>query len=215
MNEKRDVFINCAGVSIFPLPSSVFINKARDHALSSYTPICRTCGFILCSMNLPQYACPFCSGALLSPQEKSSLVASLEKQIRDILDREEREREKEAQDAKKAAGEFPTLLNSMKGGQSFPGGKEAQHKVLSVKSTTTKGGASKIVVSSRSYSSTPVSSRPASRGPDANKEEPGEQMRVPRPGREPKHADRVVGPGRPWENLLGKSVTYVPEVSKA
>ncbi|KAF8344519.1 hypothetical protein F5887DRAFT_970314 [Amanita rubescens] len=199
-----------------PLPSTVFINKARDHALSSYTPICRTCGFILCSMNHPQYACPFCSGAILSPQEKSSLVASLEKQIQDILDREEREREKEVQDAKKAAGEFPTLLHSMKGGQSLPKEKEAQHKVLSVKSMTTKGGASKVVVSSRSYSSTPVGSRPASRGPDANKEEePGEQTRVPRPGREPKHADRVVGPDRPWENLLDKSVTYVPEVSKA
>ena len=176
--------------------SRVWSNKARDHPLSNYTPICRTCGLILCSMNLPQHACPFCSGALLSPEEKRSLVASLEKQIEDIQAREKEERQREAQQAKRAAGEFPTLLASMgtKQPSQVPGG---PHKVLSVKSVAR--GKSKVVVSSSSYSSTPVGSRPASRGPDQEEEQ---APRVPHPGREPKYADRVVDPERPYENLL-------------
>ena len=155
-------------------------------------------------MNLPQYACPFCSGTLLSPEEKRSLVVSLEKQIEDIQAREEKERQREAQQAKQAAGEFPTLLDSMGTKQQHqpsaqvPGG--GAHKVLSVKSmTATKGRASRVVVSSSSYSSTPVGSRPASRGPDQEEEQ---APRVPHPGREPKYADRVVDPERPYENLL-------------
>jgi hypothetical protein len=159
-------------------------------------------------MNLPQYACPFCSGALLSPEEKRSLVASLEKQIEDIQAREENERQREAQQAKRAAGEFPTLLASMgaKQLQQQPSSQvlagASTHKVLSVKSmttATTKGRASRVVVSSSSYSSTPVGSRPASRGPDQEEEQ---TPRVPHPGREPKYADRVVDPERPYGNLL-------------
>ena len=152
-------------------------------------------------MNLPQYACPFCSGTLLSAEEKRSLVTLLEKQIEDIQAREENERQREAQQAKRVAGEFPTLLASM-GTTSFQVPGATAHKVLSVKSMTTaktKGRASRVVASSSSYSSTPVGSRPASRGPDQEEEL---TPRVPHPGREPKYADRVVDPERPYENLL-------------
>lgn len=161
-------------------------------------------------MNLPQHACPFCSGALLSPEEKRSLAAELEKEIEDIQAREEKERQREAEQAKRAAGEFPTLLDSMGPKQqqyqqqsSLPLPQVgAAHKVLSVKSATTAKGRSRVIVSSSSYSSTPVGSRPASRGPDKEEEQ---APRVPHPGREPRHADGVVDPQRPYENLLLKS----------
>ncbi|KAF8633205.1 hypothetical protein AX15_001473 [Amanita polypyramis BW_CC] len=198
---------------------------ARDHPLSTYVRICTSCGLILCSLNLPQYACPFCGAALFSTKERRSLIADLEQQIIDIQKHEAEERARLAEEAKKAAGAFPTLLESVKQPQpqhpqgsiqianqgrrfNLPSPSQDTHKVLSLR---TKPGSSKVVISS--YTSSPAGSRPVSREPDGA-EEAKKETRVPHPAREPKHASRTVDPSHPWENLLGRCATYVPR-SKA
>jgi hypothetical protein len=75
------------------------------------------------------------------------------------------------------------------------------HKVLSLNSKTKK-----VTVSSYS----PVSSRPASRGPP-EMEADREPDRIPPPlGAEVVCAKRRVGVERPWENLSGEPVIYMP-----
>ena len=141
------------------------------------------------------------------------LIADLEQQIADNLVREKEERERAVEEAKKAAGAFPTLLDSIQqpqpqrpqqGSASQDGGRpglpplaQATHKVVSLR---TKPGSHKVVVSS--YTPSPTVSRPASGSSDGAKG--NEPRRVPPPSKEPKHAARVVDPSRPWENLLGQ-----------
>ncbi|KAF8624193.1 hypothetical protein AX17_007182 [Amanita inopinata Kibby_2008] len=210
---------------------------ARDHALSPYARICQSCGLVLCSLNLPQYACPFCSEPLLSLQAKEALIAELEQQITDVLKREAEERERAAEEARRAAGAFPTLSETMQpshpqhrslapppssssnalpgsGRQNLPPLSQESHKVLSLR---TKPGSNKVVISS--YAPTPAASRPASRGSSAIEERgEGEEEDlpcVPPPRKEPSYAKRKADPNRPWENLLGERVTYVHLKSRA
>jgi hypothetical protein len=180
---------------------------ARDHPLSPYVRICQSCGLIQCSLNLPYYACPFCSTALLSPDEKKALIADLEQQMADNLAREAEKRERAVEKAKKAAGDFPTLLDSIQQPQpqlplqkdagrderpNLPPLAQETHKVMSLR------GSHKVVISS-----SPAVSRPASRGPgEAKEQEKNKPRMVPKPNEEPKHATRAVDPSQPWENLL-------------
>ncbi|THH19148.1 hypothetical protein EUX98_g8829 [Antrodiella citrinella] len=114
---------------------------ARVHALSSYTPICRQCGLILCSLNRPQFACPHCVAQLMTSAAREALVASLDTQIEETLAKEERERQQAVEDARQAAGAFPSL----RGAAAAPltGPLDAHpvnqtHKVLSLNSKTRK-----------------------------------------------------------------------------
>ena len=52
---------------------------ARAHTLSWYTPLCLSCGLVLCVLNLPQYACPFptCASILLAPPARAALRTRL------------------------------------------------------------------------------------------------------------------------------------------
>ncbi|KAF5328193.1 hypothetical protein D9619_013384 [Psilocybe cf. subviscida] len=185
---------------------------ARSHELSPYTPICKSCGLILCSVNLPHHACPHCGSDLLSaPTVRDSLIDQIDTQLAETIAKEIAERERAIEEAHRAAGAFPTLSNAPPGGQSgFPPPPSAAHiapqpvrqthKVMSL----TGGSNRKVMVSS--YTSTPVTSRPASR---AETVEP-EPERVPPPHAEPLHAPGQPESRRPWENLLGESITYVP-----
>ncbi|KAF8643020.1 hypothetical protein AX16_009264 [Volvariella volvacea WC 439] len=181
--------------------------QAREHKLSPWTPICTSCGLILCSLNTPQYpVCPHCSTALLSTvAARNALIERLEQQRDETIAKEIADREREVQRVKQAEGAFPSLSGSSGNNViKTPQPVHAQqHKVLSLTST---GKSKKVVVSS--YTSTPAQSRPASSGTD--KENMVEEVRVPPP---PRQVPTVTGqrdPGRPWQNLLDRDVQYIP-----
>ncbi|EIW58826.1 uncharacterized protein TRAVEDRAFT_58921 [Trametes versicolor FP-101664 SS1] len=182
--------------------------QARMHALSPFTPICRACGLILCELNLPNFACPHCGGALLTQAAKDSLVESLETRITETLAKEEEERQRAIQQARSAEGAFPTL--SAAASRAGTPGPDPQgihpvnqtHKVLSLDSKTRK-------VKVSSYTP-PAVSRTASTEKIAKaKEAEPEYVRVPAPP-----AEVVCSPApsahRPWANTRGLNVTYVP-----
>ncbi|KAF9529521.1 hypothetical protein CPB83DRAFT_852265 [Crepidotus variabilis] len=82
---------------------------ARTHPLSSYTPLCYSCGLILCDVNLPQFACPDCASALLSEINRKSLIDQVELDISDTIAKEIEDQERAIETARMAAGAFPTL----------------------------------------------------------------------------------------------------------
>lgn len=179
------------------------LNVARQHSLSSYTPICHACGLVLCSANLPQYACPHCASPTLKDGTRSVLLAELEIQIAGTIAKELEERERAREEARKAAGAFPALGSAsgpltIPALASMPPPPNQSHKVLSLNSKTKK-----VIVSS--YTTTPASSRPASR---ADTEE--EPIRVPPPLTEVSFVKRHPDPARPWENLRGAGARYIP-----
>jgi hypothetical protein len=192
---------------------------ARNHALSSYIPICRGCGLILCELNMPYHACPHCSFQILTPPVRTSLLVRLDAQISERLAKEERDREQAIEDARKAAGAFPTLAAgvslSSEGSGTVVGGTVAPrpineaiqnqtHKVLSLNSKTKK-----VTLSSYTQSLVPsrLPSRPLSRAED---DEP-EPTRVPRPPSEVAFVGKLDNT-RPWADLksAGSGVRYVP-----
>ena len=204
---------------VFPATSAAaFAIAARMHPLSPYTPICRACGLILCELNLPHAACPHCSSALLIPAARTALVESLDTQIADTLAKEEDERARAVQVARAAAGAFPTLSASASASAaasraSTPGsGSETQalaghpanqtHKVLSLNPKTKR-------VKVESY--TPPAAISLSRA--ASKEKPAEEpeyKRVPAPPGEVVVSRTQPDAQRPWANVRGLNVTYVP-----
>ncbi|KAI0915261.1 hypothetical protein AcV5_005427 [Taiwanofungus camphoratus] len=179
--------------------------QARVHKLSSYTPICKNCGLILCELHLPYYACPHCAAPLLTPSAHDALVATIETQIADTLAKEEEERERAIEEARAAAGAFPSL-SAAASGNPVPDPLSAHpanqtHKVLSLNAKTKKATVS-------SYAP-PAIPRAASRDNDP-KEEAEEQERVPPPPPSVVFVDRNLDPRRPWANLRNSTVTYVP-----
>ena len=196
--------------------AAAFAIAARMHPLSSYTPICRACGLILCELNLPHSACPHCSDALLIPAARTALIESLDTQIADTLAKEEDERARAVQEARAAAGAFPTLSASASASAaasraSTPGsGSDTQalaghptnqtHKVLSLNPKTKR-------VKVESYTPPAATSRAASKGKPA--EEP-EYKRVPAPPGEVVVSGTQLDAQRPWANVRGLNVTYVP-----
>ncbi|OBZ65304.1 hypothetical protein A0H81_14742 [Grifola frondosa] len=182
--------------------------QARTHTLSPNTPICRSCGLVLCELQLPYYACPHCACPLLSLTARDSLVSALETQISETIANEEAEREHAIQVARAAAGAFPSLSAATSGSALDPQTAHPvnqSHKVLSVNSKTKK-----VTVSSYT---TPTPSRPASRGNTPAEDTPPEEKRVPPPPPEVIFAQRPPEPLRPWANLRGNSVTYVAQPS--
>jgi len=178
--------------------------QARVHRLSPHTPICYGCGLVLCDVNLPQFACPHCKSPLLTPSARDSLVATLDSQIAETLAREEESRERALQQAREAAGAFPTLSGASGPQQpdmlsSHP--MNQTHKILSLNSKTKK-------VTISSYTP-PAMSRSSSKEKVKEKQEE-EQTRVPAPPPEVFYAKAGSDPLRPWANLRGPTVTYVP-----
>ncbi|EIM86403.1 uncharacterized protein STEHIDRAFT_42338, partial [Stereum hirsutum FP-91666 SS1] len=82
---------------------------ARNHNLSSHTPLCTSCGLILCALQPPYFPCPHCSSPLLTPSQQLSHLSSLALQLSETLEREENQRLQAIENAKKAAGAFPVL----------------------------------------------------------------------------------------------------------
>ncbi|EJF60567.1 hypothetical protein DICSQDRAFT_155699 [Dichomitus squalens LYAD-421 SS1] len=181
--------------------------QARLHPLSSYTPICRTCGLILCELNLPNFACPHCGESTLLPAARNALIATLDAQISEAIAKEEEGRARAIQEARAAEGAFPTLSAASRA--STPGsGSDSQashpvnqtHKVLSLNSKTRK-------IKVESYTP-PAISRAASA--ERVKQAEPEHKRVPAPPAEVVISRTQPDPQRPWTNTRGLNVTYVP-----
>ena len=82
---------------------------ARKHALCKYTPLCTTCGLILCALQQPYAPCPHCNSSLLSPMQRDSMVAQVQAELEAQLESEERERIRAEEALRAAQGAFPTL----------------------------------------------------------------------------------------------------------
>lgn len=187
----------------------IYICLARVHNLSEYTPICRSCGLILCTLNAPSYTCSHCNTPLLTPEGRSTLISRLEDEISQMLFREEQQRQRAVDEARQAEGAFPTLLaSSTRPSDPAPGALQSHpvnqsHKVLSLNSKTRK-------VKVSSYTTPPPLSVSLSK--DAETQRPAEQpLRVP-----PLPTDVVVStrqpqPDRPWARLDSESAVYIPD----
>lgn len=176
------------------------------HALSSYTPLCRACGLVLCELNLPHNACPSCATPLLSAPARAALIEDLAAQLAATLAREEDDRQRALEQARAAEGAFPTLAGSA--GSSRAGTPDVRpanqtHKVLSLDAKTKRA---KVT----SYTP-PNLSRTSSVEKPTKAPQEQEYKRVPAP---PKEVVVPTGPPsmatRPWANTRGLNVTYVP-----
>ncbi|KAF7969814.1 hypothetical protein HWV62_25936 [Athelia sp. TMB] len=157
---------------------------AREHALSLYIPLC-----------LSQ-----------TPTLRATILARVEDQINSQLEKEEKAREDAVEEARRAAGAFPTLAGSPGSGPGTPTHlaqsqrplvpiqpQPQTHKVLSLNSKTKK-----VMISSYTKTPSPSSSRPISRAESADFEP--EPTRVPRPRGEVEFVGKL-DTTRPWANL--------------
>lgn len=175
---------------------------ARVHDLSTYTPICRSCGLIICAVNLPQYCCPDCLNPLVTGSFRDALIVQLESELTWTIAKEIEENVHMAEEARRLAGEFPSLPPSSSSAGLFPTTQKANvisakptHKVMSL-----TGGSHRVVVSS--YMNRP----PANCTTEIEDSEP-ERVRPPPP---PPVTKRKPNPDRPFENFIHGSVTYKP-----
>jgi len=174
--------------------------QAREHTLSTLTPICRICGLILCTINQPYYACPHCSSLLLTSIVRISLEERFERLISDTLTKEADERQRTIEEVDREAGAFPALPgigvftspNNMDHARSS----NPTHKVLSLDAKTKK-----LTISYTPNSSAPSSSHT----PQAVEEE----FRVPPPPVEV-YARGKPDPNRPWAHITGGNAYYIP-----
>ncbi|KAF8195767.1 hypothetical protein K438DRAFT_1826486 [Mycena galopus ATCC 62051] len=173
--------------------------QAREHPLSTYSSLCRSCGLVLCEINLPQYNCPHCAASLLTGTQRDALIARLEDQIATTLTKEALLRERAAEEARRAVGAFPTLGNAPR-----PPPAPAVPQTRTVMSLNSK--TKKVTVSSFSTPS-PSPSRPASRAESVD-EEPV-RVRAP-PAEVPFAAAAKQDPLRPWRDLSGGGAVYIP-----
>lgn len=89
--------------------------SARMHPLSHYTPMCPSCGLVLCGLQLPHLPCPSCQRPLLNPVSRERVKRKLQDEINDVLAKEQAERDKVEEErrqlliAQSGGGIFPTL----------------------------------------------------------------------------------------------------------
>lgn len=189
----------------------ISVYSARLHVLSEYTPICRSCGLILCSLNAPCYACPHCNSAILTPEGQSALISRIEDEISETLLQEEQQRQRAVEEARQAEGAFPTLFaSSTRSSDPVTGALQSHpvnqsHKVLSLNSKTKK-------VKVSSFTTPQPSSVSLSR--DMGTSVPAEQIqRVPPPPIDLPFSARQLDTARPWARLDEESAVYVPSTA--
>ncbi|WVF72285.1 hypothetical protein IAT40_007097 [Kwoniella sp. CBS 6097] len=89
--------------------------QARVHTLSSYTPLCQSCGLIICSLHPAHLPCPSCAHPISTPAQLARLILRLEVEIENQLAKEERQRQEAERErlarlaAEAGGGAFPTL----------------------------------------------------------------------------------------------------------
>ncbi|KAI6117239.1 hypothetical protein EDD16DRAFT_1693041 [Pisolithus croceorrhizus] len=158
---------------------------AREHGLSTYVPLCCNCGLVVCELNLPHYACPHCGESFLGNTRRPALVAQIQEELNAQITKEERERGRIIEEARKAEGAFPMLP----GASGTQGARRPAGKVMSLNSTTKK-----VIVSS--YTNTPISSQ--------------EPRRVPPPPGEINYVKQPPDPAHPWKNMQYPDLQYIP-----
>ncbi|KAF8812891.1 hypothetical protein BYT27DRAFT_7158930 [Phlegmacium glaucopus] len=167
---------------------------ARVHSLSPYTPICRSCGLIICSVNPPQYCCPHCVKTLTTDTQRESIINQIDLQLASTVAQEVEQRQRAIEEARKVIGAFPSLSGLPVPESSISPAAQQTHKVLSFKQNN------KVVISSYKPAS------PASKT-DELEDEPD---RVPPPPAEPLCSRVKSTRDRPWENLMKGVSTYIP-----
>jgi len=169
---------------------------ARVHSLSPYTPICRSCGLIICSINLPQYCCPHCMKTLLTDvSHRESIIHQIDLQLASVIAQEAEQKERALEEARKVVGAFPSLSGGSPAPEIPPPAAPQTHKVLSLKQNN------RVVVSSYA----PTLPAPKS---DQLEDEPD---RILPPPSEPLFSRALPTRDRPWENLLKGASTYIPK----
>lgn len=123
----------------------------------------------------------------------------MDEQIASRLEKEERDRDQAIEEARRAAGAFPTLAGGHNQNEAAfnPRPSQQTHKVLSLNSITKKATVT-------SYTKSPVPSRPISRA-ESIEEEP---VRIQKPSNSVSFAGKLDGT-RPWADLKGESVKYI------
>ncbi|KAI6032549.1 hypothetical protein EDC04DRAFT_2571882, partial [Pisolithus marmoratus] len=171
---------------------------AREHGLFTYVPFCYGRGLVLCNLNLPHHACPHCGQSFLDNTRRSVLVARILEELRGQVVKEEDERHRAIEEARKAEGALGPNASRC---QCYTGSTARLRvpnqsiKILSLNSTTKK-----VTVSS--YTNTPVSSRPPSPSPE-------EPRRIP-PPREIGYVKQPPDPEHPWKNMQFSDLQYIP-----
>lgn len=179
------------------------IYTARKHTLSKYTPLCTTCGLILCALQLPYTPCPHCNSSLLSPIQRDSMVAQVQAELEAQLESEERERIRIEEAMRTAQGAFPTLGGAPPPTVAVP--TPSAHVVLSLNSKTKRTTVS-------TYHS-PAPSPPAvSRAPSAPPPPPDDRVAPPSIDTVA-HFRGARQPATAWTDLIGGNApVYVPPV---
>lgn len=219
IDPKRGCF--CQGMSVVPITQTLVISlnsflrfcfAARDHTLSSYSPMCERCGLILCNLNLTYYVCPHCSSPLHSPEDRDILIAKVEKDLDDTLQKEAEERERAAQEARNAEGLFPALpgtktpsrtpsSQSLKTQSSQPPQPQS-YKVLSLNPKSKK-----VILTTRVKATSIPASVQASQSKESLVAEP---RRIPPPPPEVPFSTKSPDQSRPWAPVMRLPLNYVP-----
>lgn len=142
-----------------PINRAYISQTGRIHPLSTYTPVCHTCGLPLCSLNLPYHPCPHppCRTSLLSSTpdpfraQIQPLVARIETEIRDQLKKEENERVLAAEELRIREGAFPILRPSPSPTPSPSPGNHLQDRGYAVMSLSGGRGGKRSHVTLASY----------------------------------------------------------------
>lgn len=212
------------------------MDAARVHALSPYTPICTSCGLIICILTPPHVACAHCTSSLLTPHARDELIIRLHQEVEDTLEREAEAEARLREEAQAREGAFPLLgsstpqamtthsasIHAARERARAPPVAQQVHKVLSL-SATGKGKAKKVTLSS--YTPSPPASRIATPGTSTPEEEVDEYKNVtdivPGLSRETRHAHLNPPGDRPWLDMHAETdsggpgrtlrLAYVPD----
>jgi hypothetical protein len=171
---------------------------AQVHKISPYTPLCMSCGLILCDLNQPYRACPFnsCRQALLAPQARAALITALGEKIAITIAEEENMRRKEEEDRRRAAGAFPQLGPGVSSPTPTKPISSAPHKILSL---TQKGA----ILTTVRKTPTPPPTRPFKVDTTVP------VSRIPPPPQEPVRFPATDVKGD-WQSVRSTRMVYVP-----
>lgn len=154
---------------------------------------------------------------MTTPASRTSLILQLEAELASTIAKEAEEKERAIENARLAAGAFPTLSGSpartppLPVQTSYPMPSIQTHKVISL--TGSKKSLNKRVVVSSFVTKSATSSQPTSR--DEVVDDEPERVR-PSPTEAP-HSSGWLGPNRPFENLIKGGIVYrsKPQVDQA
>jgi hypothetical protein len=181
----------------------ISLNIARNHTLSQYTPMCTTCGLIICELHPPHAPCPHCNSLLFSPSQRESVLLQLNEELARTLDTEERQRQALVEASRAAEGAFPALPTSQSTNTtSRSAGDGGTLKVLSLDPKLKR-------YTMKSYNTPSPSPSPAALSRSSSINEIHEQ-RVPPPPPEVPYFQGMPDHSDIWMDLLSVDpVTYV------